>query len=338
MKKLLLIFILILECFCLPTYAKSDKTLNVIYVNEANVLFPLNETLELLGAKVTAISETDTFDITYKGKEYTGELSPEKLLIKNKSTNEYIFLNPMGHIGIFINLNGDLYIPTQTTERLLKAFNMKFKIDKENSIVEFFDLKNQKYFEMQLKTISNAVYAKATDTTISEWAQPDVEDAINRNIVPLKNQCAYQSGINRLETCQLVAEFLILHGFEYDINFKTPFSDTSDYSVVMLHNLGIIDGITETEFYPYDLITREEAAKILANLYNLVSVEENVQNSDFEYADKDDCSDWALESIELLSTLNIFKGDEFGNFNPKNNITKEQLIVTLHRLNQYVEY
>ena len=51
------------------------------------------------------------------------------------------------------------------------------------------------------------------------------------------------------------------------LNLRFP--DVNFSGVDWLYNLGIIDGKTETEFCPYDLITREEAAKILANLYNL---------------------------------------------------------------------
>lgn len=339
MKKMLLLLMLLFVYFSISVSAKAEEQLSVIKVEETQVYFPFNATLELLGAKVSEISEMGIFDITYKGKVYEAEIlgkvydRVKELHVKNKKNNEFVRLNPWGGDGLFINLNGNIYLTEETAARLLKEFTMKFIIDEENSLVEFFDLKNQKCFEMTLKTIPKDEDITVTDNAISEWSKADIEDAIDRNLVPVLNQSAYQGAINRLETCQLVSQFLKLYGFKNNEKLKSPFSDTNDYSVMMLHNLGIIDGKTEKEFYPYDLITREETAKILENLYNVVYDKKGVQKSECKYADKTDISDWAVESVANLSSINIFKGDERGNFNPKNNITKEEMIVTLYRLN-----
>ena len=40
-----------------------------------------------------------------------------------------------------------------------------------------------------------------------------------------------------------------------------------------------------------------------------------------------------IESVEAVTALGLMQGDENGSFKPKDNITKEQVIVTLLKLN-----
>ena len=100
----------------------------------------------------------------------------------------------------------------------------------------------------------------------------------------------------------------------------------------MLYNAGIIDGKTDTEFCPYDFITREELAKVLSNMYALAGGEKAEQTYEVAYADSNEISGWAIEYVNKMSALEILKGDEKGKFNPKSNTTKEQVIITLLRM------
>ena len=48
-------------------------------------------------------------------------------------------------------------------------------------------------------------------------------------------------------------------------------------------------------------------------------------------------SGWAKESVKSCACLGLFRGDEKGNFNPKDNISKEECIVTINRLYKIAE-
>ena len=43
-----------------------------------------------------------------------------------------------------------------------------------------------------------------------------------------------------------------------------------------------------------------------------------------------------IESVEAVTALELMQGDENGSFKPKDNITKEQVIVTLLKLNDII--
>jgi N-acetylmuramoyl-L-alanine amidase CwlA len=50
------------------------------------------------------------------------------------------------------------------------------------------------------------------------------------------------------------------------------------------------------------------------------------------FNDINDVSEWAKPSVERLEKLEIFKGDEHGNFNPHFNITREEFSVVIDRV------
>ena len=165
----------------------------------------------------------------------------------------------------------------------------------------------------------------------SEWARVNIERAIENELVPKWNQIDYRGDITRLEVCQLVDNFLEIKGTKSKSIENYHFADTFDPAVENLYSLGVINGKSETEFCPYDYITREEAAKILSGLCDVAGIEKNGTGAD--YADKDKISDWAVDYVEDMTTIGVFTGDNENKFNPQDNITKEELIVILVRLN-----
>jgi len=52
------------------------------------------------------------------------------------------------------------------------------------------------------------------------------------------------------------------------------------------------------------------------------------------FNDINNVSDWAKESVNRLEKLSILKGDEKGNFNPKDNLKREEFAVVIDRLLQ----
>ena len=178
----------------------------------------------------------------------------------------------------------------------------------------------------------NLVISDDISFSMSEWAKADIDMAINNNLLPPVNQIGYQERINRLEVCQLIENLLEKENVAAIESSKNPFSDTSSDAVACLFNYGIIDGKNETEFAPWDYITREEVAKILVNTYKLLNENDVELNNELSYADSSEISDWAVPYVSLVSSLGIFKGDENGCFNPKANITKEEFVVALLRL------
>lgn len=167
----------------------------------------------------------------------------------------------------------------------------------------------------------------------SEWAKNYVDKAVSDGLVPKFNQINYKGKINRLEVCQLIDNLLTKKNYSAKESGKNPFSDTANLNVINLYNYGIINGKTDTEFYPYDYITREEFSRVLANTHILIYKEkqcENINNN--QYIDSNEISDWAKESIKLVSEKGILIGDSLGRFRPKDCLTKQEAIISLVRL------
>ena len=162
----------------------------------------------------------------------------------------------------------------------------------------------------------------------SVWAKADVDKAISLGLVPKENQLDYAGNITRLDACRLLNNLMpIAESAEAE---KSPFSDTGDENIANLYGLGIINGKTETRFYPYDYITREEFAKILAKASEVLKIDAESEEPKM-YADQDEISDWAKSSIDKTTALGLIEGNG-GKFRPKDSITKEEVITILLRL------
>lgn len=166
----------------------------------------------------------------------------------------------------------------------------------------------------------------------SEWAMSDIDKAIKNELVPEFNQINYKEKINRLEVCQLIENLLNKQNVTKPNLTENPFSDTTDKSVVNLYNYGIIDGKSESNFEPYDYITREELSKILSNTYYLINQKARSENFTHKYADQEEISDWALNYVGDMYSLNIIIGDQKNEFRPHDNVTKEEAIITILRI------
>ncbi len=171
----------------------------------------------------------------------------------------------------------------------------------------------------------------------SEWARDDIDRSIKTGLLPKLNRIDYTGDITCLEVCELADSLIEKINPVEDIDAENPFSDTKNKSVVSLYNLGIIQGKSESEFKPYDFITREEFAKILMSVYEYTVNDKEESKSGFDFADENEISDWAKESVKSCACLGLFRGDEKGKFNPKDNISKEECIVTLNRLYKIAE-
>lgn len=206
----------------------------------------------------------------------------------------------------------------------------------------FYDTENKQYAvdSEEYSRFLDFIYVLKTEKLIlppiishepSEWAKSDMEKACSIGLLPEWNRIGYTDGVTRFEICQLVDNFLAQNGIVPEIDKSYSFEDIKDRSVENLYALGIIIGESEVEFCPYDYSTREEAAKILSGLCKATGIK--IDGTHIDYADKDDISDWAINYVEDMTAMGIFTGDDDNKFNPRDNITKEELIVILLRVN-----
>lgn len=127
--------------------------------------------------------------------------------------------------------------------------------------------------------------------------------------------------------------------YEYNSNIKITmaekFEETQDFpyyeSVIAAYNIGIVNGVSETEFNPNGDITRQEAAAMLMRVYKNYGAVEDVPN-DYLFADNDSIADWAKEDVYQVNRLGVMQGVGNDMFAPLGNYTVEQAIATFLRL------
>lgn len=98
---------------------------------------------------------------------------------------------------------------------------------------------------------------------------------------------------------------------------------------------GIVDGITETTFEPNAEVTREQMAVIINNYLEYMGYDISYEEPKY-YSDAEDISNWSLDSISTLKSIGIIVGDEDGNYNPKESLTRAELATISEKLVELV--
>lgn len=88
---------------------------------------------------------------------------------------------------------------------------------------------------------------------------------------------------------------------------------------------GIISGISDTDFAPNALITREQAAAIVGRYLQLAG------GINLKFPDSADISDYAKMYVSVCADKGIISGYEDGAFRPKNNITRAETAAILSK-------
>ena len=132
--------------------------------------------------------------------------------------------------------------------------------------------------------------------------------------------------ITRAEFTALVVRAMGIDKKDYEGTFTDV--NTSDWSssfIAAAYDAGLISG-ADGKFRPNDTITREEICKIISSA---IKAETEVKALDF--ADANNISEWAKESVQIAYSLGIINGMGDGNFAPKENALREQAFVMLAR-------
>lgn len=183
----------------------------------------------------------------------------------------------------------------------------------------------------------------------SGWAKETVAQAIANGLVPQRLQSNYQAPITRGEFAELLVQTAFVRivkeyrysGYEpwtYEnflskVKVEKEFTDAHEDYIKIAYALGAINGRTATTFAPNDLITRQEAATMIANLVHMMFPFTYTDNEVLAYKDYDQIADWAKPAIFLVrhSDIMVGVGDRFdyaGLF------TREQAIATMNVINE----
>ena len=203
----------------------------------------------------------------------------------------------------------------------------------------------------------------ATTITYSDWAAQDILNAVSYGYIDGTDSgdpavtdllgSNFTAAITRGQFASIAVRLyetrLAMDGIDGTIPVATGddvFADsTGDTNMAKAYNLGIVGGYNSADSRsgvyvgPNDLITREQAATMLARL--MAKLDEDLGRSMLDRMTGvtlpfvDTISDWALDSVETVYEAGVMNGTSGTTFSAKDNYTIEQSIVTVMRISEW---
>lgn len=163
----------------------------------------------------------------------------------------------------------------------------------------------------------------------SSWAKDSIKDFIEKEYIKGYPDGSFKptKSINR-------SEFVTIFNRVFGLTTKNGkiFNDTKNHwakdSIDIAVTNGVAKGVSETEFAPDSPITREQAAKMVANYKKISDTNYDKLNG---YSDGANVSSWAKSEVEAILEKGYMNGYLDGSFKPKGEITRAEAVVTLDR-------
>lgn len=170
----------------------------------------------------------------------------------------------------------------------------------------------------------------------SAWAGEAADEAYALSMLPLSvedsHRCDLRGKITRGEFAAIAVELYRVMGGTYGLQpagpspFSDVQSDNSNYAYILeAYRLGIVKGLPGGRFGPDTLVSREQAAVMLARVYEtLGGTIPAVPATTF--VDDGDISSYARDAVAFLSARGIVNGVGGGRFSPKGDASVEQAL------------
>ena len=286
----------------------------------------IDYTIPYLSAKVTY----------FDGETSDTSIEQYAIVFPNNSVEKSKVLEAAGEIAIYNLVNDALttLIEDKTVEKLGEKYNLNKAADTDDFDYEYTvmsvptDLPNDENDTSDGTAMSDGTPLAPP----SDWAVSDVKKAEALNITEKGKLYRYGMSITREEFCELIYNYCYNVIKEIDtVTVENKFIDTTNSKIIRLNAMGIINGKSETEFAPNDLLTREEAAVILNRMVNK-TVPVPVTEMYFAFDDEASISAWASDSIQIMCNMGVMNGVGDNKFAPKETYTTEQAIATIVRV------
>ena len=169
--------------------------------------------------------------------------------------------------------------------------------------------------------------------TPSAWAVTAIARANGLFPVPDMFNKAYQKNITRAEFCALAVT--LFEAIDGTITDQTRFNDTTDINVEKMAAIGVVNGTGNGNFTPNGILTREQAATILARLADALG--SPLPTVAASFADNSAIAPWAITAVGQVQAAGIMNGIADNKFSPKGRYTHEQSIATMLRIWDMIE-
>ena len=172
-------------------------------------------------------------------------------------------------------------------------------------------------------TITVKVGLSFSDVPEDAWYHDNVMDAANNGYVSGMGDGTFNP-LGSTTRAQFAAMIANAMGYEADPDVESAFPDVADdywgkAAINFCYQNEIITGYDDGTFQPEKTITRQEAASILRNAFELT------ETTDELFPDDSAIAGWAKESVYLVKASGLMKGDAgTGNFRPTSTITRAE--------------
>jgi hypothetical protein len=170
------------------------------------------------------------------------------------------------------------------------------------------------------------------DESVSPWAESYVRTALEKDLIPETLQDKYTTNITRAEYAALAV--ILYENLKGEIKERIEFVDTDDINIKKAAAIGVVNGVGNNRFDPDANLTREQAAVMLARLANVI--DHPLPKETTTFRDIMDISDWAIEAVGQVQATGIMSGVGNNRFAPKELYTREQSIITIIRLYNFI--
>ncbi|WP_052759575.1 Ig-like domain-containing protein [Paenibacillus sp. DMB20] len=176
---------------------------------------------------------------------------------------------------------------------------------------------------------------KFTDLVKHSWAEEAIETLASRGVLHgvSLNRFAPELELTRAE---LVVMLVRMFNFavETDSNFDDVSRSATYYKeIAIAKKLGLVHGVTDTEFHPEAKVTREQLITIVERILRqekLIAISANV-NELTGFADREQIADFAQHSATMLVKLKLVVGANKQLF-PKKTTSRAEAAVVLYRI------
>ncbi|MDF1616968.1 S-layer homology domain-containing protein [Petrocella sp. FN5] len=170
----------------------------------------------------------------------------------------------------------------------------------------------------------------ATSDYQDHWAHTNIEKWMEMGIVN-----GYPSGEFKPEAPITRAEFVTVINNIFQLEEKTDatFTDVKatdwfEDAVIMAFTAGIVQG-HNNQFKPDDRITRQEAAIVLTNAFQLIGTDAYAYST---YADAADVATWAATQMSVLVEKGYMQGRSNNVLAPMSNLTRAEAVTLLSNI------
>ncbi len=171
------------------------------------------------------------------------------------------------------------------------------------------------------------------------WAKDYIHALEERGLVE-GDQGKYRPdiGITRAEIATLLLRISETDTMDLDDGFNDVDADAwYALAVATARHHQLVKGVSDTEYEPERIVTRQELTTMMIRLYKYMHPEVELQKSNDTFIDHSSIYDYAVSPIYEAKALGLVEGDTKGMFNPLHKATRAEAAAIIYRFLEVTE-